>query len=86
MIGSSVGAVLGIVHAWSIYARRTGELPERTAKHPIAVRASAAYYALWTLLLWVLFGSYVFYLWVISVVVYTLAGALKACVRLIPSR
>ncbi len=86
MIGTSVGAVLGLVHAWSIYARRTGELPERKAKHPIAVRASAAYYALWTLLLWVLFGSYVFYLWVIGAVLYTLVGALKALARLIPSR
>ncbi len=86
MIGSSVGAVLGLVHAVAVYARRTGEIPERKAKHPIAVRAGAAYYALWTLFLWVLFGPYVLSLWVIGTVLYTLAGALKACTRLIPSR
>ena len=86
MIGSSVGAVLGLLHATSIYSRRTGEIPERKAKHPIKVRAGAAYYALWTLLLWVLFGSFVVLLWLIGVVLYTLVGALKASARLVPSR
>jgi hypothetical protein len=77
LIGSSVGAIIGLIHAWGVYVRRTSEVPERLTKHPVAVRARAAYFALWTFFLWVLFGTYVFYLWVISIVIYAIYNVLK---------
>ena len=86
IIGSSVGAVVGFIHAWCLYVRLASEFPERRAEHPVAVRARAAYFALWVFFLWVLFGAYVFFLWVISVVIYTIYHAGKRVPNLIPSR
>ncbi len=89
IIGSSVGAIVGLIHAWCIYVRLASEFPERLTEHPVAVRARAAYFALWVFFLWVLFGSYVFFLWVISIVIYTIYNiynALKRVPNLIPSR
>lgn len=77
LIGSSAGAIIGLIHAWGVYVQRTREIPERLIKHPVAVRARAAYFALWTFFLWVLFGTYVFYLWMISIVVYAIYNVLK---------
>lgn len=76
-MGSSVGAIVGLIHAWCVYVRRVSERPEKLTEHPVAVRANAAYFALWTFFLLVLFRSYVFYLWVISIAVYTIYNALK---------
>ena len=86
LIGSSIGAIIGLIHACNVYFRRTGANPERLAEHPVAVRAGAAYFALWTLSLWVVFGSYVFYLWVISVAVFTTYSAVKRVPNLIARR
>lgn len=77
LIGSIFGAIVGLIHAYCVYVRRTSEIPERLTKHPVAVRARAVYFALWTFFLWVLFGTYVLYLWVISIVIYTIYNALK---------
>ncbi len=41
------------------------------------VRANAVYFALWTLVLWTAFGSYVFNLWLISVVIYSAYKGIK---------
>ena len=57
IIGSAVGAIVGLLHASMIYVHRTRTSPRRLFEHPIAVRANAAYYALLTFLLWALFGS-----------------------------
>lgn len=86
IVGSSVGAIIGLLHAWSVYSRRVSAFPEKAATRPLAVRASAAYFALWTFFLWVLFGSYVFYLWVISVAIYTIYRGVKKLLNVIPSR
>lgn len=77
IIGSVVGAIIGLIHAGYVYIQQTAEFPERLAEHPVAVRVRAAYFALWTIFLWVLLGSYVFYLWVVSVVIYAIYHALK---------
>lgn len=71
-IGSVFGAIVGLVHAFYVYAhraRRTGRV--------IAVHAKAAYYALWTFALWVLFGSYVLYLGLLATAIYGLVHAVK---------
>ena len=77
MIGTAVGAIVGLVHAGYVYYHRTREDPKRLAEHPVRVRANAAYFALWTLVLWTAFGSYVFNLWLISVVIYTAYHGIK---------
>lgn len=66
--GTVVGALLGFFHA--IYVYRMVAVEAGAAGH-----ARAGYYALWTLGLWTLFGSYVLVLWLISVVVYAIARA-----------
>lgn len=86
IVGSSVGAIIGLLHAWNVYTRRVSAFPEKVAVRPVAVRASAAYFALWTFFLWVLFCSYVFYLWVISVAIYTIYSGVRKLLNLIPSR
>ena len=86
IVGSSVGAIIGLLHAWSVYTRRVSAFPEKVAARPVAVRASAAYFALWTFFLWVLFGSYVFYLWVISVAIYPINSGVRKLLNVIRSR
>lgn len=75
-IGSAFGAVLGCLHGVYLYRK-------------ISARASAAgapgidvrglYYAVWTFVLWTIFGSYVLAFWLVGAV-----GSLT--VRLIPKR
>ena len=77
MIGSAVGIIIGLVHAVYVYFQRTKEDPKKLAEHPLKVRANAAYFALWTLLLWAAFGSYIFNLWLISVVIYAAFQGIK---------
>jgi len=86
IVGSSVGVIIGLLHAWSVYTRRVSAFPEKVAARPVAVRASAAYFALWTIFLWVLFGSYVFYLWVISVVLYTIYSGVRKLLNVMAPR
>ena len=64
--GLLFGALAGSVHALHLY--------RQIRREPHAVsddvqRKRAAYFALWTLALWLLFGSYVLYLWLIAVIV-----------------
>lgn len=77
IVGIAVGTIIGLVHAFHVYSRRVRECPDQLVEHPVAVRARAVYFALWTLPLWMLLGSYVFYLWVISVAVYGAYTATK---------
>jgi len=83
MIGSFVGAIIGLFHARYVYVQQVSEFPQKLIEQPVAVRARAGYFALWTFLLWVLFGSYVFYLWVISIAVYAVWNALKKLSNLV---
>ncbi len=68
IVGSAVGAVIGLVHGWGVYKARIAA--SGPSGNGAASRLRAAYHALWTLALWVLFGAYVFYLWLIGVVLY----------------
>jgi hypothetical protein len=68
--GTVVGAALGLLHAGYVY--RLISTPGGAAAH-----ARAGYYAVWTLALWLLFGTYVLVLWIISVVAYTIAKAFR---------
>jgi hypothetical protein len=68
-----VGALLGLAHAAYIY---------RVVAHGVPAdgepsHARGLYFALWTLGLWVLFGSYVLILWLIGVLLYTIFKAFR---------
>ncbi len=67
-----VGAAVGLLHAGYVYRRVATEGPRSLDAHPFVTHALAGYYALWTLGLWVLFGTYVVVLWLISVVFYAI--------------
>jgi hypothetical protein len=64
--GAVIGAIFGLLHAGYVY--RVVSVPGGAAAH-----ARAGYYAVWTLALWLLFGTYVLVLWIVSVVAYTIA-------------
>ena len=64
--GTAVGTLFGLLHAGYVY--RVVSAPGGSTAH---LRAS--YYALWTVVLWLLFGTYLLVLWIISVIAYTIA-------------
>ena len=73
MTGMLVGALLGVFHAVYVYRLLATELPAGvTSGHVHAV-----YYALWTLGLWVIFGSYVLILWLIGAIFYAVFKAFR---------
>ena len=78
IVGSIFGAVIGLFHAYGVYARRVGDFPERARQHPVRVRAWASYAALWTWVLWIIFGSYVLVLWLVSVPIWAVCQVVKS--------
>lgn len=71
--GTFVGALFGLIHAAYVYRLlMVGAPAEAPTSH-----ARALYYALWTLGLWLLFGSYVLVLWAAGVVFYVLFRAFR---------
>ncbi len=75
-IGSLLGLVIGSLHAVYLYRRRVADARESAAAGTTAHLATAhlegAYYGLWALALWVIFGTYVLVLWVIGAVAYSI--------------
>jgi len=70
-IGLALGALLGIAHATYVYRITANEFTDGTGPHYVR----GFYYALWTIVLWILCGSYVLVLWLVSIALY---GAFKA--------
>lgn len=70
ILGSSVGVVIGAIHAWSLFRKSAGRSSSRVASGGLRERARGAYYGLWALLLWTAFGSYITYLWLFAAVLY----------------
>ena len=64
--GAVVGAIFGLLHAGYVY--RVVSVQGGATAH-----ARAGYYALWTFLLWLLFGTYLLVLWLIALVAYAIA-------------
>ncbi len=71
--GTLVGALFGSLHAIYVYRLIAAETPAGATPGPLR----PAYYALWTLGLWLLFGSYVLALWLAGVFFYTLFKAFR---------
>lgn len=71
--GSAVGAVLGLVHAAYVYQIVTNWASADLEPNP----TRGLYYALWTVGLWILFGSYVLILWLAGIVLYLVFKAFR---------
>lgn len=76
-MGTLVGAVLGSAHAVYLYRTVTAEGPSAAEGGSVRLHLRAAYYAIWTVVLWALFGAYVLVLWAISVIAYAVWNLLK---------
>ena len=77
LIGSALGALIGFFHAWRIYAGQVETGLAIEGNGASRVRLRAFYSALWTWALWTIFGSYLFALWLISIVIYVPFKMLK---------
>ena len=75
-IGSLLGLVIGSRHAVHLYRRRVADARESAVggatSHLATAHLEGAYYGLWALALWVIFGTYVLVLWVIGAVAYSI--------------
>ena len=72
-MGSIVGLVLGLIHSIYVYRVAAHNVPAGTAPD----QARGLYFAVWTLALWLLFGSYVLILWLTGVLFYTVFKAFR---------
>ena len=72
IFGTLFGAIVGLAHAWYVYANYLSDHAGGLPQPRLAVRFSALYFALWTLLLWMLFGTYVLALWIVSTILFAL--------------
>lgn len=71
MAGVLFGAAVGVVHACAVFAAQV-RYGARPTQAPVpAVFLRAAWFALWTFALWVLFGSYVLLLWLVGLLLHT---------------
>ncbi len=77
-IGSLLGLAIGSVHGVYLYRQRLADA-RASATGGATVHLEGAYYGLWALALWVVFGSYVLVLWVIGAVAYSIC-------RMVPRR
>lgn len=80
-IGVVAGIVIGLLHAGYVFRHVLGDPSGRGRFVRTGLRA--CYYALWTLLLWTLLGTYVLFMWIVSVVAY---GTSRLVVRLTATR
>jgi hypothetical protein len=68
--GMAISAILGALHAGYVYRLVVNN-------NEAGTRIRALYYAVWTFGLWLLLGTYVLMLWVLSVAVYAVARPLR---------
>jgi hypothetical protein len=55
-IGAALGAVVGVIHGLWVFRRQSA------SGGPVG----ALYFALWTLVLWIVFGAYVLAFWILG--------------------
>lgn len=83
IIGSSLGLLIGLVHARGVYVQRVRDAGPRARISAGRARFDAGYGAFWTVVLWTLFGTYVLVLWLISIPLWLGARALGAAFPLV---
>lgn len=70
LIGSAVGASAGLTHAAGLARKLFARADFAHSSFALGGILTPLYYGLWTLLLWMVFGSYVLYLWLAACAVY----------------
>lgn len=78
-IGGALGAVLGVLHGFSLYRKMvaraaTAGTGAGTGADIGGSAGRALYFGLWTFVLWTVFGSYVLAFWLIGGAARSLAG------------
>ena len=76
-MGTLVGVVLGCAHGVYVYRTIVTDNVAAARGGSAGIRLRAVYYGIWTILLWVLFGTYVVVLGAISVIAYGIRNLLK---------
>jgi hypothetical protein len=69
-IGSALGAAVGLLHGVYLYRQHVARAP---ADGPTGYSAVGAYYGVWAILLWTIFGSYVLTFWILGAVAWPVA-------------
>ena len=78
IIGTLIGALIGLFHVWVDFARRMDDARSAHAGRMLAERVKAAYAAAWILTLWTVFGSYVLAFWLIALPLFVLFGQFRS--------
>ena len=73
-LGSAIGAVIGIAHGVNLYRQMAARAP---AGRATSGKAQALYYALWTLLLWTVFGAYALLFWILGILAYPIVRLIR---------
>ena len=73
-LGSAIGAVVGVLHGVNLYRQMAARAP---AGQSSGGRAQALYYALWTLVLWTVFGAYALFFWILGVLAYPIVRLIR---------
>ncbi len=76
-ICSVVALGLGLGHALYVYRQEIGEFRIVLNRYPVAIRLRAGYYAVWTLMLWLLLGATVVVYWAMAIVPYLIAKFIR---------
>lgn len=72
---SLLALALGLAHAVYMYRREAGLYQTASNNHSFPPRMRALYWALWTVVLWVVLGPYVVVCWLLALVPYLIARA-----------
>ena len=73
---SLLAVVLGIAHAVYVYRQDVALFRSTLHDNSYKIRFRASYYALWTLVLWVVLGPYIVGYWFLAIVPYLIARAM----------
>jgi hypothetical protein len=73
-LGSALGTILGLMHGVYLYRQIAARAPSGRVPGGKVV---GLYYALWVLLLWTLFGSYVLAFWILGILAYPIVRLIR---------
>ena len=73
-LGSALGAVLGLSHGVYLYRQMAARTPKG---RDASGKARALYYALWTFVLWTVFGAYALTFWLLGVLAYPVVRLIR---------
>lgn len=79
LIGSVFGVVAGLLHAACLARRLSARADFAHSSFAPGRMLTPLYYGLWTLLLWIAFGSYVLYLWLAACCAYGAHRLWRSC-------